>query len=110
MSFLKPHIEYATTESNVSSIDLENEEDDVSHEDVGNLLATAQDHDDDTQNSREPGMQDTNTVHRNERKRRKTPSTASGPSNTDKVISLLENRSPQEQDEVVLCSSALLEQ
>jgi hypothetical protein len=41
MSFLKPHIEYATTESNVSSIDLENEEDDISHEDVGSLLATA---------------------------------------------------------------------
>jgi hypothetical protein len=62
MSFLKSHIEYATTESNVSSIDLENVEDDVNHEDVGSLSATAQDHDHATQTSTEPGSQDTNTV------------------------------------------------
>jgi hypothetical protein len=107
MSFLNPHIEYASTESNVSFIDLENEKDDVSHEDVGSLSATAQDYSDSTQNSTEPGSQNTNPLQRNERKRRKTPSTASGPSNTDKVISFLQNRGLKSKMKLILCSSAL---
>lgn len=92
MSFLKPHVEYASTESNVSSIDIEDEEggNNISTQDAGGLSITAQDNDEVSQTSAEQANEDNYHLNTNKRKKRRTLS-AAPISNTDKVISFLQN-------------------
>lgn len=97
MAFLKPYIEYAQTESNVSSIDVEIEDDE------GSSFIEPDKDDFPQSNIQEDGRNsDTDNALTNERKKRKISSVASVASNADKVISFLKNRVPKEDDEIDL--------
>lgn len=101
MSFLKPHMELGPTETNVSSGDPEQEEDEASgsHEEAHNTSSQVQ--------AEVSFGADNNDTSRMDVRKRKAVNPMQTVSNTDKVISFLQNRNPEGQDDIDLLFRSL---